>query len=97
MPRTQKQMKDYNEFAIPLQADTDLGNAMLVAEDEEGNYAPVGLVSTISEAKEIAESDFRGRMRLTELGADAGLCPVRYKVWARGLGGEYRIAIEIPA
>jgi hypothetical protein len=32
-----------------------------------------------------------------ELGADAGLYPVRYKVWARGIAGECRIAFEIPA
>ena len=96
MPR-QKNQTNYNGFAIPLQPDTDMGNAVLIAEDDDGGYAPICVVATISEAKEMAQSDFRGRMRLTELGADAGLCPVRYTVWARGLGGEYRIAIEIPA
>ena len=96
MPR-QKNQTGYNGFAVPLQPDTDLGNAMLIAEDDEGNYVPICMVATISEAKETAQCDFRGRMRLTERRADAGLCPVRYKVWARGVYGEYRIAIEIPA
>jgi hypothetical protein len=97
MARTTKQPKDYDGFAIPLQPDTDLGLAMLIAEDDEGHYVPIGVVATINEAKKTAESDFGGRVRLTELGADAGLCPTRYQLWARGLGGEYRIAIEIPA
>lgn len=96
MGRTKNQT-DYNGFAIPLQPDTDLGNAMLIAEDDDGNYAPICVASSINEAKEMAESDFRGRIRLIELGADAGLCPTRYKLWARGIGGEHRIAIEIPA
>ena len=96
MPRQKKQTNN-NGFAVPLQPDTDLGNAMLIAEDDEGNYVPICVVATISEAKETADCDFRGRMRLTDLGEEAGLCPVRYKVWARGIGGEYRIVIEIPA
>jgi hypothetical protein len=33
--------KTYNGFAIPLQPNTDLGVAVLVAEDEEGHYEPV--------------------------------------------------------
>ena len=97
MTRTRKQPKTYNGFAIPLEPGTDLGLAMLIAEDEEGHYEPVAVAANISEAKEIAESDMRGRMRSVEKGADAGICPIRYKLWARGVDGEYRLATEIPA
>jgi len=70
---------------------------MLIAEDDEGNYVPICVVATIREAKETADCDFRSRMRLTERGADAGLCPVLNKVWARGIDGDYRIASDLPA
>src|SRR4051794_37809366 len=82
-------------FAIPLQPDTDLGLAMLIAEDDDGNCQPVAVTSTISEAKELAESDLRERMRRLERGEDAGICPVRYKLWARGVDGEYLVAATI--
>ena len=87
----------YNGFALPLEPDTELGLAMLIAEDEDGHYEPVAIAATINEAKEIAESDLRGRMRSIERGEDAGLCPVRYKLWARGIDGDYRLAHEINA
>ncbi len=57
MARTRKETKTYNGFAIPLHPDTQLGLAMLIAEDEEGHYEPIGVASTINEAKEIAASD----------------------------------------
>jgi IPT/TIG domain len=38
-----------------------------------------------------------GRMRRLERGDDPGLCPYAYKVWANGIDGDYRIAIELPA
>jgi hypothetical protein len=97
MARTRKQPKTYNGFAIPLEPDTELGLAMLIAEDEEGHHEPVAVASTISEAKEIAESDFRGRMRRLERGEDPGICPFTYKLWARGCDGDYRVAGEIAA
>ena len=87
----------YNGFALPLEPDTELGLAMLIAEDEDGHYEPVAVAATINEAKEVAESDLRGRMRSIERGEDAGLCPVRYKLWARGIDGDYRLAHEIKA
>jgi hypothetical protein len=93
---TKKPAKTYNGFAIPLQPDTALGLAMLIAEDEDGHYEPVAVASTINEAKEIAASDMRGRRRRLERGGDPGLCPYRYMVWAQGVEGSYRIAIEIP-
>ena len=95
MARHKRETKTYNGFAIPLQPDTQLGLAMVIAEDEAGHYEPVAVASTISEARELAESDFRGRMRRLERGEYAGLCPARYKVWAQGIDGDYRIAIEI--
>jgi hypothetical protein len=36
-------------------------------------------------------------MRSIERGEDAGLCQVRYKLWARGIDGDYRLAHEINA
>jgi hypothetical protein len=97
MKATKKQPQSYNGFAIPLQPDTDLGLAMLIAEDEEGHHEPVAVASTINEAKELAESDLRGRMRRLEHGDDPGICPYTYKVWARGIDGDYRIAHEMDA
>jgi len=95
MALSRKQNKSYNGFAIPLQPDTNLGLAMLNAEDEEGHHEPVAVASTINEAKEIAESDFRRRQRRLERGEDPGLCPYVYKVWAQGIDGYYLLAQEI--
>ena len=97
MARTKEQTKAYNGFAIPLEPDTELGSAMLIAEDEEGHHEPVAVASTINEAKEIAQSDLRGRMRRLERGADPGVCPHIYRLWARGIDGDYRIALELDA
>ena len=97
MARTSKQPKTYNGFAIPLRPDTELGLAVLIAEDEEGHTQPVDVASTISEAKEIAQSDLAGRMRRLERGDDPGLCPYEYKVWVPGIDGDYCIAATIGA
>lgn len=77
-------------FAIKLAEDTQLGMAMVICEDEEGAYEPVGIASTISEAREIAQNHFSNRCNDMD-----GLCPHTYKVWAQGLMGDYRNAIEI--
>ena len=84
-------------FAIRINDDTELGLAMLIAEDEEGHYEPVGVVVSINEAREIAASDMRGRMRRLERGGDAGLCPYEYRIWAQGIDGDYRLASTINA
>jgi hypothetical protein len=97
MKATKKQPQSYNGFAIPLQPDTDLGLAMLIAEDEEGHHEPVAVASTINEAKELAESNLRSRMRRLERGDDPGICPYTYRVWARGIDGDYRVAHEMDA
>ena len=94
---TKKQQKDYNGFAIPILPDTQLGLAMLIAEDEDGHTQPVAVASTINEAKEIAQSDLAGRMRRLERGDDPGLCPYEYKVWGQGIDGDYRIAATLKA
>jgi hypothetical protein len=82
-------------FAIEIKDGTDLGLAMLIAESEEGQHEPVAVVRTISEARELANSDLRDRTRRLEQGEDAGLCPFLYQVWARGTDGRYRLAHEI--
>jgi hypothetical protein len=82
-------------FSIPLQPDTDLGLAMLIAEDDEGKHEPVAVVGTIAEARETAAEDLRSRMRSVEAGGHAGLCPTLYTLWARGINGAYRLACEI--
>jgi hypothetical protein len=84
-------------FAIPLTETTNLGLAMLIAESEDGQYEPVGVVASIGEAREIAASDLKGRMRRLDRDQETGLCPYTYKVWANGVDGDYRIAIELTA
>ena len=95
MTHTKTQPQAHNGFAFELQPDTDLGLAMLIAEGEGGAHEPVGVVGTISEARDAAARDLRDRMRRLEKGGDAGLCPTMYRVWARGIDGDYRIASEI--
>ncbi len=77
-------------FAIEIKDDTELGLAMLIADLGDGHYQPIGVVVSINEAREIADSDFRGRCRRLEAGGDPGVCPHVYKVWAQGLEGDYR-------
>ena len=81
-------------FAIKLADDTALGSAMLICEDEEAiRYEPVGVASTIVEARELAQRHF---LRRCNDGPDGdGLCPYIYKLWARGVDGPYCPAIEI--
>jgi hypothetical protein len=59
---------------------------LVIAEDEDGGYEPVALVSTPNEAEQFARSDFARRLRLLEQGRDAGLCPCVYRTWARRAG-----------
>jgi hypothetical protein len=83
-------------FAIEIGPDTNLGLAILLAEDEEGHSEPVAVVVSINEAREIAVGDMRRRRNELERG-EAPMCPYEYKVWAEGLGGGYRVAGTIPA
>ena len=81
-------------FAIEIKDSTDLGLAMLVAESEDGQYEPVAVVANVGEAREVAQQDLRSRMDRLEHG-ESPLCPYVYRVWARGIDGEHRIACEI--
>lgn len=84
-------------FAIRIGNDTQLGLAMLIAEDEEGNNEPIAVASTINEAIELAQSNYRSKLRRVERDEDPGICPILYKVWAQGLDGDYRLLHEIIA
>lgn len=97
MPMTTERHISNNGFAIPLENDTDLGLALLIVEDEEGHYEPVANVSTINEAKELAADDLLFRRERLERDEDPGLCPYVYKLWARDIHGEFRVAWEIEA
>ncbi len=97
MSRTTKQTKSYDGFAIPLENDADLGLALVIAEDEEGRYEPVANVTTINEAKELATDDLRRRRGRLERDEDPGLCPYCYTLWARGIEGDFRVALQIEA
>ena len=81
-------------FAIEIKDSTDLGLAMLIAESEDGQYEPVAVVANVGEAREVAQHDLRSRMDRLEH-RESPLCPYEYKVWARGIDGDYRIAYEI--
>lgn len=73
----------------------DLGLAILVAETETGNgYEPVGVVGTISEAREVATEDFAHRCTALDGGRDP-LCPYHYALWTRSSNGAYEIATTI--
>jgi len=79
-----KSRHELQRICVPAAADTELGLAMLIAEDEEGHHEPSPVASTINEAKEIAESDLRSRMRRIEL-EKIGDLPVHLQGLARGI------------
>ncbi len=83
-------------FAIKLTDTTDLGLAMLIVEGEDGSYEPLGIASSINEAREMAAHDLACRTRDLERGKEP-MCPAIYKVWAQGLEGTYRVAATFPA
>ena len=83
-----------NGKTIEIRDDANLGLAMLIAEYGEGNYQPVASVVSINEAREIATSDMRARMKDLECGCEPA-CPGRYVVWAQGTDGSYRQVKEI--
>lgn len=84
-------------FACKIKEDTDLGNAMVIAVFAENLHQPVGIAGSINEAREIADTDLRERRRLNAIGGKGTTAvPDKYVVWARGLGGEYKIATMMP-
>ena len=78
-------------FAVEINDTTDIGLAILIAEDDAGSYLPVGSVSMIAEGRDIARRDLRSRMRKLEEGGEP-FCPEICKVWMRGLDGDYTVA-----
>jgi hypothetical protein len=74
----------WNGFAIELTADTQIGLAILQADGR-----PVAVASTPAEAKEIADSHYKGLLK-----TDRGASRPDYKLWAQGIDGDY---IEVPA
>ncbi len=79
-------------FAIRINDETNLGIALLIAEDDSGIYWPLGPVSTIPEAREFAYLDHSRRRAVLRQGGEV-CCPTRYKLWALGLEG-YVVAAE---
>jgi hypothetical protein len=74
-------------FAIRLTNDTELGGAILVAENSTGKgYRPWAQVISIDEAIEIANNSLKygERMNNTDL-----------VVWAYGVDGDYNVAARI--
>jgi len=78
------QMANASAKTVQIKDDANLGIAMLIAAFGEGNYPAV---SSIREAREIAGSDMRGRMKQPERGGEPA-CPERYVVWAQGSDGK---------
>lgn len=78
--------KNHNGFGVELTETTDVGSAMLIAEFPDSGYEPVGVASNVREARELAKGDVRRRA------SQETPVPVAYKLWARGVDGEHRIA-----
>ena len=72
-----------------------LGLGILIAESEEGTYEPIAVVGSVDEAREVAASDRKGRIRELEKGGSP-MCVYCYKVWANRTEG-YAVVAEIPA
>jgi hypothetical protein len=78
-------------FATEIKDDTELCGGMLIAEMGGGSYEPVGLVISVNEAIDIAQSDMRYRMDRFQRGGTPA-CPEEYVVWARGVDGDCKVA-----
>ena len=86
-------------FAIQILPDTDLGYAMLIAEDEEGHYEPVNYASSLGEAFEMLRKTFvigSGSSKPTRTPAFApgstrsGRADSKARWWLRPSGSESR-------
>jgi hypothetical protein len=66
-----------------------------LVKDEDGHYEHIDRHDPSAKHARLADSDLRGRMRRIERGEDAGIRPAVYKLWARGVDGDYRLALEI--
>lgn len=69
--------------------------SLLIAEAEDGSYEPVGVVSTIEEARTLAGENLQQRRSDLTKG-ESPMCPDRYVIWQRGRKG-YSVlqAIEV--
>jgi len=86
-----------NQTSISVDEDMALGfGTMLVAESEEGDYEPAGMVDTIREARELANENLKIRMNELESGGHP-MCPSRFVVWGRRYDGTYHIICTIDA
>ncbi len=94
MSPMRQRASQHNGFAVEITDATDLGPAMLIAESEDGQYEPVAVVANVGEARYFAQEDLQIRMESLKRG-ESPLCPYTYRVWARGIDGEHRIACEI--
>ena len=72
-----------------------LGLGILIAESEDGTYAPIAVVGSMDEANEMAASDMKERIRSLERGGSP-MCVYCYKVWADRSNG-YTVVAEIAA
>ena len=82
-------------FSIRLTESTSLGLAMLIAEDRDGVYLPVNVVSTINEGREMVRDDLHLRMKELGMGKQPYF-PVRYRIWAHGADG-YTVVAKFDA
>ncbi len=64
-------------------------SGLLIAEDSEGNYEPVEIVCSITEAEEMIASDERVRTACAD-----DLCPERYVLFLRSSKGRFVLAGE---
>src|SRR4051794_19249127 len=91
------QMAKASAKRIEIRDDANLGIAMLIAEDEQGNYEPMAAAVSINEARDIAQSNLRSKIRRLEREEDPGLCRFAYKLWAKGLDGSCQLVKEFNA
>jgi hypothetical protein len=81
---------------FPARDNTDLGMAILIVESEDGEYEPVSVIGSLSEASEMARLDMQRRIREAEAG-ETPMWPAIYKVWTRRANGDYSVACTIDA
>jgi hypothetical protein len=85
------------QSATPIDETAELGfGAILVAEGEGGGYEPIGIVSTVREARQIADEDLEIRMEDITKGAEP-MYPAHYAVWTRSDRGAYRVIATFEA
>lgn len=76
-----------------LTEDQDLGLALLVAEFEGGAYQPISPVSTLAEARELAQGDLRARAKQLATGLEPAC--THYRLWKRDDRGTFVVAADI--